>query len=114
MNALLTFVIKMLPGGLAKLLIGLAGPTIRSLKLDGGEVQTLLGYVAQLYLGATPAYADKGAYLAADWQDIAESIHELAVATLAQYKVALADADVATLATALGTRIAVRYPPPVV
>jgi len=112
MNGFLSQVIKSIPGVLAKLIVALAGPTIRSLALRGGDLKVLLGYVGQLYLTQVPAYVALGTYTAVEVQDIAEALRDTLAFALAGYSVTLTSAEVAAMATAVGDRLAVRYPNP--
>ena len=110
MNGILALLIKGIPGTLAKGLVGLMGPTIRGLKLEPGELDTLLHYVAALTRGETVTYAPLHAYTVGDVQDLCEFLRETVVFLLGQYHFELAGSDVAALEDAIATRLTLRYP----
>ena len=110
MNGFLAVWIRLLPGELARVLVGIVGPAIRGLKLTVSELTAVLSIVSTKLKGTTPTYIAIGQYVPADVEYIVTGICNSLNPLLTEQGIVLTDAQYATMAEALAVKLNARYP----
>lgn len=110
MNAFLALWLRLLPGELARVLVGMVGPAIRGLKLNVPELAAVLTFVSIKLRGTAPIYTVIGQYTVADVEYIVTGICNSINPLLTENGVVLTDAQYAAMAEALAVKLALRYP----
>jgi hypothetical protein len=113
MEALISTLFRIALAPIAKALVALLGPTLRSLQsygLNPADLGVVLAHVADLYAGKTPAFAPLALLTADEVKDVAESIHALFVALVAEYGIVLTAEQASQLLGAVAARVQAKFP----
>lgn len=115
MNLFIATLLRVALTPISKAVVGALGPVIRSIAgfgLSPASIGLLFGFVAARFKGETPKFVALDALSADDVADLATGLHDATKALMAEYQlVVLTDAQVATILTAVGTRIQQKMAP---